>query len=214
MTDPYPNLTPTTRNADPRCGSQPAPNAPTCGQPATWHVAWRLTPGDAHFSLMCDRHMEQASRELVYVDRHEAEVACDMPGTGWLLATPSRCVAATTEDATALSAAVQPTAERAEALLATVLATFPDSGPDGPAIRSRPLPAGLVHRWKQQAGGGTGGHLYLSTGCLHGDQGLPDGRTGHEYCQSATGKGGAKRPAQCKFCAAPCICACHHLKEK
>jgi hypothetical protein len=38
-------------------------------------------------------------------------------------------------------------------LLAAVLGAFPDSGPDGPAIRSRPLPAELVHRWKQQASG-------------------------------------------------------------
>jgi hypothetical protein len=36
-------------------------------------------------------------------------------------------------------------------LLAAVLGAFPDSGPDGPAIRSRPLPAELVHRWRQTA---------------------------------------------------------------
>lgn len=47
---------------------------------------------------------------------------------------------------------------------------------------------------------GRGGHAYLSTGCLH-DR--------HSYCQSMTGLAGAKRPAQCKFCAAPCICPCH-----
>ncbi|SHI66434.1 hypothetical protein [Streptomyces sp. 3214.6] len=56
---------------------------------------------------------------------------------------------------------------------------------------------------------GTTGHTYLSTGCLHGDTRLPDGRTGHEYCQSETGKAGAKTPAQCKVCAAPCLCFCH-----
>ena len=55
----------------------------------------------------------------------------------------------------------------------------------------------------------SGQHHYLSTGCLHGDQVLPDGRTGHQYCQSDTGKNGAKRPAECKFCAAPCQCPCH-----
>lgn len=54
------------------------------------------------------------------------------------------------------------------------------------------------------------GHRYLSTGCLHGDHTLPDGRTGHQYCQSATGKTGGKQPAQCKFCAAPCVCGCHN----
>lgn len=53
------------------------------------------------------------------------------------------------------------------------------------------------------------GHVYLSTGCLHGDTVLPDGRTGHQYCQSHTGHSGEKQPAQCKFCGAPCICHCH-----
>ena len=44
------------------------------------------------------------------------------------------------------------------------------------------------------------GHTYLSTGCLHGH---------HDYCQAMTGHAGAKRPGQCKFCAAPCLCSCH-----
>lgn len=44
------------------------------------------------------------------------------------------------------------------------------------------------------------GHVYLSTGCLHGD---------HDYCQSMTGLNGAKRPASCKKCGAKCICGCH-----
>jgi hypothetical protein len=52
-------------------------------------------------------------------------------------------------------------------------------------------------------------HIYFSTGCRHGDMVLPDGRTGHEYCQGETGAVGAKTPAQCKFCAAPCRCDCH-----
>ncbi|MFE7906455.1 hypothetical protein [Streptomyces albogriseolus] len=46
----------------------------------------------------------------------------------------------------------------------------------------------------------TTGHVYLSTGCLHGH---------HDYCQNHTGHSGAKTPAQCKFCAAPCTCHCH-----
>jgi len=45
------------------------------------------------------------------------------------------------------------------------------------------------------------GHRYLSTGCLHGE---------HAYCQSMTGQAGAKRPGQCKFCEAGCICTCHN----
>jgi hypothetical protein len=52
-----------------------------------------------------------------------------------------------------------------------------------------------------------GTHRYLSTSCLHGD---------HSYCQGKTGLSGAKTPARCKFCHAPCICPCHtnHPKEK
>lgn len=43
-------------------------------------------------------------------------------------------------------------------------------------------------------------HEYLSTGCLHGQ---------HDYCRNPTGAAGAKKPASCKFCDAPCRCACH-----
>jgi len=46
-------------------------------------------------------------------------------------------------------------------------------------------------------------HRYLSTGCLHGE---------HAYCQRPTSPFGMKVPAQCKFCAAPCICDCHGQK--
>ncbi|MFJ4009431.1 hypothetical protein [Streptomyces sp. NPDC090026] len=97
---PFPDLTPTTRNGDPRCGIQTHPGAPTCGAPATWHIAWHLTPGAADFSLVCNPHMRWVRERLVYVDRHPAEIACDMPGTGWLLAEPSRCVIAAADDHT------------------------------------------------------------------------------------------------------------------
>jgi hypothetical protein len=49
------------------------------------------------------------------------------------------------------------------------------------------------------------GHVYLSTGCHHGE---------HTYCKSMTGMNGAKRPASCKFCAVPCICLCHTDQPK
>lgn len=52
-------------------------------------------------------------------------------------------------------------------------------------------------------------HRYLSTGCLHGNALLPDGRTGHEYCQSETGVTGAKKPGECKVCGELCYCPCH-----
>jgi len=43
-------------------------------------------------------------------------------------------------------------------------------------------------------------HIYLSTGCLHGQ---------HDYCQSDTGLAGAKKPSRCKWCDAFCQCPCH-----
>ncbi|MFC8676731.1 hypothetical protein ACFUEN_29100 [Streptomyces griseorubiginosus] len=45
-----------------------------------------------------------------------------------------------------------------------------------------------------------GQHVYLSTGCLHGQ---------HTYCQNVDGIAGLKKPAQCKFCQTACICPCH-----
>lgn len=43
-------------------------------------------------------------------------------------------------------------------------------------------------------------HVYLSTSCFHGE---------HDYCKAKAGRVGAKVPATCKFCGAPCICRCH-----
>lgn len=97
----FPELAFTPRIADPRCGSRDTPTTPTCNAPATWHIAWNLNTPKADFSLVCDEHMTAAQRNFVYVDRHPAAIACDMPGTGWLLAPPSRCVIATTEDVAA-----------------------------------------------------------------------------------------------------------------
>lgn len=87
----FPNLSPTSRNGDPRCGSRDTDTGPTCGAPAIWHVAWHLTP-TAKFSLICERHMAQAQNTFVYADRHPVNVVCDMPGTGWAIEDPSFCV--------------------------------------------------------------------------------------------------------------------------
>ena len=55
-----------------------------------------------------------------------------------------------------------------------------------------------------------GTHWYVSTGCgCTGDKLMPDGRTGHQYCQDMTGYQGAKRGGQAKCCGAPCQCPCH-----
>jgi hypothetical protein len=77
------------------------------------------------------------------------------------------------------------------------------------ALTAHDEAAGLYTAPAPAATEATTGHVYLSTGCLHGDTVLPDGRTGHQYCQSHTGHSGEKQPAQCKFCAAPCTCHCH-----
>jgi hypothetical protein len=89
-----------------------------------------------------------------------------------------------------------------------------DGGPDHDWHHPTPL-SGLVCRrcelahkfWSgeactradQEVTGATG-HVYLSTGCFHGD---------HDYCKSMTGLAGSKRPAECKKCGAKCVCPCH-----
>lgn len=85
-----PLLTPVQRRGEPRCSAHENPSEPPCGQPATWHIAWWLTP-KADFSLVCDAHMAWAQRTFAYADRHPAAVACDMPGTGWAQRKPSFC---------------------------------------------------------------------------------------------------------------------------
>lgn len=46
-----------------------------------------------------------------------------------------------------------------------------------------------------------GTHVYWSTHCRHGR---------HEDCAAIEiAPGVARRPAQCKTCAAPCVCPCH-----
>lgn len=90
-----PHLTPASRAGELRCGAREWPTDPPCPRPATWHIAWRFTP-KGEFSLACDAHMTGMADTHDYVDRHPAEVNCDMPGTGWLIADPSRCVVAPT----------------------------------------------------------------------------------------------------------------------
>ncbi|MFE0651371.1 hypothetical protein ACFVZH_22560 [Streptomyces sp. NPDC059534] len=99
MSSPFPTLTPVPRLGTVRCAYVPSPNAPACGAPAGWHVAWHFTPGAADFSLVCEPHMADVQQDFVYVDRHPAAAACDLPGTGWLVGVPSRCVMAPTVSA-------------------------------------------------------------------------------------------------------------------
>lgn len=69
-------------------------------------------------------------------------------------------------------------------------------------MRSSPPPIRLrlLALWAAIVQAVTGRHVYLSTGCLHGDC---------AYCQGMTGACGSKRPAECKGCAAGCIHSCH-----
>lgn len=49
-------------------------------------------------------------------------------------------------------------------------------------------------------------HLYVSTGCQHGE---------HGYCAGPErADGGDKLPATCKFCQASCLCPCHAAPVK
>jgi hypothetical protein len=53
--------------------------------------------------------------------------------------------------------------------------------------------------------GTSGSHLYWSTHCRHGN---------HQACNATElAPGVPRRAAQCKTCAAPCICDCHSLLE-
>lgn len=97
-------------------------------------------------------------------------------------------------------------AGRAEAAVREFLATLLPvrSGDDiigyGPPL---PIEAAAVDRWRaalDEEQPERGVHIYLSTGCWHGD---------HAYCQAMTGLNGAKRPASCKKRGARCICLCH-----
>jgi hypothetical protein len=65
-----------------------------------------------------------------------------------------------------------------------------------------PLPLRLrfLALWAAIRQAATGRHVYLSTGCLHGDC---------AYCKGMTGVAGVKRPGECKGCEAHCICPCH-----
>lgn len=59
-------------------------------------------------------------------------------------------------------------------------------------------------------------HVYISTACQHGRHGYCNAPTvtregewaiaGPSYCSEP---GEDKKPAECKFCEAKCICRCH-----
>jgi hypothetical protein len=62
-------------------------------------------------------------------------------------------------------------------------------------------------------------HDYLSTACLHEAEAIAAGDVRraselHAYCAGETGAIGAKKPAVCKFCEAPCRCSGHQDATK
>jgi hypothetical protein len=64
------------------CQTRDVEHAPPCGRPATWHIAWTLTPGVAS-SFVCDPHMDDVRAEHVYADRHPLSAACPLPAMTW-----------------------------------------------------------------------------------------------------------------------------------
>lgn len=54
--------------------------------------------------------------------------------------------------------------------------------------------------WQRFRGLEGKGHVYLSTSCEHEE---------HGYCKNEKGQAGPKKPGECKFCGAKCICWCH-----
>lgn len=60
--------------------------------------------------------------------------------------------------------------------------------------------AALVRHIAYQLGLEGDRHIYLSTSCFHEK---------HDYCKNAEGQAGPKKPGECKFCTAQCMCPCH-----
>lgn len=65
--------------------------------------------------------------------------------------------------------------------------------------------AALAARPDTAAPEATDEHIYLPTACLHHDHGYCGSSDGYDV----QGEPFEKRPAQCKWCASPCICDCH-----
>jgi hypothetical protein len=64
------------------CLVRAAADAPHCGAPAAWHVAWTLT-GGAQTTFLCDPCMAEISAVHVWEDRHPLGAACTLPGMTW-----------------------------------------------------------------------------------------------------------------------------------
>ena len=80
-----------------------------------------------------------------------------------------------------------------------VVKALADRDPDLPSLDRDPVARRLgLHTSAAETQSDV--HVYLSTGCFHGD---------HNYCKNMTGLNGAKRPGECKHCGAKCICLCH-----
>lgn len=72
----------------------------------------------------------------------------------------------------------------------------------------------MTGEWPEPRPEEAGRHQYLSTACHHEIEALAAGEVEraaelHAYCSARAGKAGAKRPAHCKWCDAPCTCPRH-----
>lgn len=90
-----PHLEPRPYDGELCCHGRTWPDDPPCTNAPAWHVAWLLAP-HGRFSLVCGEHMAPLADAYDFVDRHPATIMCAMPGTGWFLGKPSRCVLAPT----------------------------------------------------------------------------------------------------------------------
>ena len=62
------------------------PGTTPCGQPGTWHIAWRLAVEHhgVQAAFVCDTHMRAVNDQFVYADRDDVGPDCGMPGTVWM----------------------------------------------------------------------------------------------------------------------------------
>lgn len=76
-----------------------APNAPSCGEPATLHVLVEpLTSTEAATVLACHRHAKLLEDAAAIVDQHPTHgSACALPGVIWQPGPPSTCELDTTD---------------------------------------------------------------------------------------------------------------------
>jgi hypothetical protein len=183
------------------------PNNPAAPTPPSIHtrIARAIHRYDNHHGLSGNdlpgnHHRGEADAVLTELKRELAALATYENAITW----HTDCLSC----ARVLDSCIRETerAEKAEGALREVLDRLLPVHASGNVIGYEPplpIEGATIDRWRavlEEQRPEPGVHVYLSTGCWHGD---------HDYCKSMTGLAGAKRPAECKKCAAKCICRCH-----